>query len=43
MMALSCVYLVFNLTIGHDGLVMCAPLVYLSFGNDDLVICAPGS
>ena len=32
MMTLSCVYLVVNLTMGHDGLVMCAPGSYPDYG-----------
>jgi len=43
MMALSCVYMVVNLTMGHDGLVMCVPGRQPDYGHDGLVMCVPGS
>jgi len=41
-MALLCVYLVVNLTMGHDGLVMCVLVVNMTVGHDGIVMCVPG-
>ena len=43
MMALSCVYLVVNLTMGLDGLSCVYLVVNLTMGHDGLVMCVPGS